>query len=560
MKLFSKKDISKQAEIPERPRYLYDPEPYDQAEERGKKEITKFDSEYIFLLKLIKLVIANGVPPQEVKALSEAYPFVTVDDVGDLASKIWTLATEKYGITREFLLQNLPKNASLKKADKTYDDEWQAQKETQDMLDHAPGYLAYDYGQDKTADDEFKGSEFSGTDDAPNPITDIGPFSSPEDHGAKPQKSPFPNTNWLPADDQNLDQQAPSNVAASRSFSKKANPDSRYWIAPDGAEFPVSGIHPVWIKNNFETLKKYGIDPIGKTLGELHDEMINSGWVRISNEPADSGFIIQVKNWRNPPSFLDNFIAKNFTDGDRIVLASDDQNYLTITDPFPSLQKAINKTIRRGSAKQAAVNGDITNKILQLIHNNGEVTYNFASGDMAGTPNYSVSIYPDREQVGEGVDFDRLESFLDANEDLLMDANNSVGAWSNGGKIYLDVVVTLPDMNKAIELAKQHNQIAIWDLQNNREISTGGTGNGNAHAFSKKSLIKTAEESLLCQEDQNEIAAASSPAYVIAVNNYAEAVKRGHDKDRSFEYAIESVQNLEKIDPKKLIEFINNYL
>jgi hypothetical protein len=73
-------------------------------------------------------------------------------------------------------------------------------------------------------------------------------------------------------------------------------------------------------------------------------------------------------------------------------------------------------------------------------------------------------------------------------------------------------------------------------------------------------MSKIAEEQVLCEEYQNEIAAASSPAYVIAVNNYAEALKRGHDKDRSLKYAIESVKNIEQVDAKKLVEFINKYV
>jgi uncharacterized pyridoxal phosphate-containing UPF0001 family protein len=68
------------------------------------------------------------------------------------------------------------------------------------------------------------------------------------------------------------------------------------------------------------------------------------------------------------------------------------------------------------------------------------------------------------------------------------------------------------------------------------------------------------EEQLLTEVDQNAIAAASSPAYVMAVNNYAEAFKRGHSKDRALEYALESVSNVEKLDPKKLVEFINKYI
>jgi hypothetical protein len=153
MDKFSKKDISKEGEVPERLPFQYDREPFDLADQHGKKEITKYSPEYLFLVKLVKLVTAEGVPPQEIKALAEAYPFQTVDDVGDLTAKIWTLATQKYSIPRDWLLQKFPKNASLKTA---VDDKWQAQRETEDMINHAPGYIAYEYGQDKEAEGELQ--------------------------------------------------------------------------------------------------------------------------------------------------------------------------------------------------------------------------------------------------------------------------------------------------------------------------------------------------------------------------------------------------------------------
>ena len=138
------------------------------------------------------------------------------------------------------------------------------------------------------------------------------------------------------------------------SLKKQANPPSRFWIAPDGKEFPVAGVHPSWIDLNLPILKQYGIKVIGKyNRSAVYDEMINTGWVRVSNEPAETGFVIQVKDMWHPPAFLDNFIAKYFKEGDKIVLASNDQNYLTITDPFPTLQKAVNKMSR--SSKQASL-------------------------------------------------------------------------------------------------------------------------------------------------------------------------------------------------------------
>ena len=80
MKLFSKKLLRKSDT-------LSDPEiPYEQVENRGDKEITKFDPEFDFLKKLVNLV--GKVAPEaipDIKALSQQHPFVTINDAGDLA-------------------------------------------------------------------------------------------------------------------------------------------------------------------------------------------------------------------------------------------------------------------------------------------------------------------------------------------------------------------------------------------------------------------------------------------------------------------------------------------
>jgi hypothetical protein len=449
-----------------------------------------------------------------------------------------------------------------------------------------------------------------------------------------------------------------------RPFSKKAllkqaNPDSRYWIAPDGKEFEVAGVHGSWIAQNAKLLKQYGIIVRGKE--DIHKaslEMKEKGWIRVSNEPAGTGFQIELVDMHRIPTFLDDFVAKHFKKGDEISIG-DPSNVVYVANPFPSLQRAINKELRQNRSaslyKKAAVSGQAVNEILQSIESSGGATFNFSRGNLAGTGNYSVSIYPERSKIVPGVvDFEEIENYIVDNEDLLRDSHNSFGAWTNEGKVYLDVVATLPDREKAIQLGRQHNQIAIWDLKNSQEIPTGGTGIG-PKAFSKsdfkkkaermevgvngdgavltvivnpssnealgalhksshglrylvddqenifiwdsysathqeignkliedgyrvsntdragfleydgqvRSLVgslKTAEESLLSQIDQNEIAAASSPAYNIALNNYAQAVKRGHSKDRALAYAVDSVANIEKIDEKKLVQFINTYL
>lgn len=338
------------------------------------------------------------------------------------------------------------------------------------------------------------------------------------------------------------------------SMLKKANPSTRYWIAPDGAEFNAGGNHGAWITHNVEVLKKYGIDSKKyQSIGDIWEDMLNKGWVRISDEPKGTGFVINVKDLRNIPSFVDDFIAKNFTKGDTIQVGGLG-TWIPITDPFPSIQKAVNKQLmgtRRSSLKHADLNGKTVNEILLKIENSGGATYNLSKGDLSGTDNFAVSIYPDREKIEEIATFDDLENYINDNMDLLGNSSNSFGAWAHDGKVYFDVIATVSDQKEALELGRKHNQLAIFDLKNGVEIPTG---------VKRQAVEKKADASPLTQADQDQIAAASSPVYNIAINNFYEAAKRGHSKDRALAYAVDSVKNLEQIDPKKLTELINTYL
>lgn len=497
-----------------------------------------------------------------VQALQQANPDITNDDITLLKEKVkqsldkqmnFTASKKKLNINNVVEILNAKDNKVVNI--NTIDHTIELMDGTTVSFDDAVK-MAMEI--DKTG--VFSGAEFSTTDFNTQPTLDNGPFSSPEDHGAKPQKSPFPNTNWLPADDQNLDEEPYSNVAAellNRSFNKKARMDAPAWIDPSGKIFTFSdNTHDTWAETNAQMLKnQYNLDlaKMDPNTDSAVSYLIDNGWTR--SAVADTAIVLNTKDIGHIDQ-LDNYVAQNWKPDFKYVLIETFNGNWVVNDPFPTLSKGVQKSKRLG--KKASVDGQAINQIVDKIHANGGVTYNLFRGDLSGTPNYAVSIYPEREQIVDGADFDRIEGYVDDNEDLLNNARNSFGAWLNGDKLYLDVVVTTPDQALATELAKQHNQLAIWDLKNSVEIPI----NQSVRAFSKNSMsvLKTAEENMLCQEDQNQIAAASSPAYVIAINNYVDALKLGHNKERSLKYAVESVSNIEQINANKLTEFINTYV
>ncbi len=60
--------------------------------------------------------------------------------------------------------------------------------------------------------------------------------------------------------------------------------------------------------------------------------------------------------------------------------------------------------------------------------------------------------------------------------DLGRGGKDYLGTWLNGGKVYLDVSQNMMNREESIRVGRERNQKAIWDVVNQVEIDTGGTG------------------------------------------------------------------------------------
>lgn len=117
------------------------------------------------------------------------------------------------------------------------------------------------------------------------------------------------------------------------------------------------------------------------------------------------------------------------------------------------------------------------NKDISASHNeNGGATFSTDGRNLAGEPLFSVSIYEGREQRISGKDItpEIMEVYRSRNTDILSQEGNAIGTWydSETNLSYIDVVVTVPTKTEAIKLGLQHNQVAVFDLKNMREIYT----------------------------------------------------------------------------------------
>ena len=119
-------------------------------------------------------------------------------------------------------------------------------------------------------------------------------------------------------------------------------------------------------------------------------------------------------------------------------------------------------------------------KIIAAMQTSTGVTFSLYFGQVQEQSLYAVSVYPEKSVFLpiEGFTQSLVEDFIRANRDLLSDPRNCVGVWyvREEDTLYLDVSTTLPNLEMAVRLGQEYNQIGIYDLQNGKVIDTGGTG------------------------------------------------------------------------------------
>ena len=108
-------------------------------------------------------------------------------------------------------------------------------------------------------------------------------------------------------------------------------------------------------------------------------------------------------------------------------------------------------------------------EILEYVEKNGGITYNFQEGHLQNS-GFAVGIYPNRERTLTFLDDRRLIHFIHENYDLLANENNCIGIWWNKGYYVLDISTVVFREELALQIAKDNEQLAIYDLANNKTV------------------------------------------------------------------------------------------
>ena len=143
------------------------------------------------------------------------------------------------------------------------------------------------------------------------------------------------------------------NKAYWKTVEKKAASGEAYWVDPNGEEYILGEeSHMEWCELNTELLMDKGI-PVREFIEDQMDSMFEHGWSRVVPEEgsftnSDYQFSIQVGDLGRIPSGADMFVAKHFKQNGSPIIV-DDKKYSSVKvyDPFPSLQKSVNKALQK---------------------------------------------------------------------------------------------------------------------------------------------------------------------------------------------------------------------
>ena len=105
---------------------------------------------------------------------------------------------------------------------------------------------------------------------------------------------------------------------------------------------------------------------------------------------------------------------------------------------------------------------------LEALQNSGLSIGHYSQRPKSG---YMVSIAAfEVVESSDNFDSSMLSGYFNSVKSHLLIPSSFVGVWLNESNVYLDLSINIGSRAQAIAYGKKHNQIAIWDVENNCEI------------------------------------------------------------------------------------------
>ena len=113
------------------------------------------------------------------------------------------------------------------------------------------------------------------------------------------------------------------------------------------------------------------------------------------------------------------------------------------------------------------------NNFLPTVFKKGGASYNITTGESNPKTGYMVAIdgYEERHDFSNILNH-VVRDYIVRYSEILSDGETYLGGWLDrpAFEVCLDVSMHIPDLQEAIEFARNNNQIAIYDCKNKTDI------------------------------------------------------------------------------------------
>ena len=111
----------------------------------------------------------------------------------------------------------------------------------------------------------------------------------------------------------------------------------------------------------------------------------------------------------------------------------------------------------------------LNDKMIKKIINNGGATLDYNYNNFNASKGYMVSLYGYEVKT----DIDNIEAIkkeIETKKEEAKKNNAFIGLWVDNGLMYSDISKYIIDYNEALETARDNEQLAVYDLKNDKSI------------------------------------------------------------------------------------------
>jgi hypothetical protein len=135
-----------------------------------------------------------------------------------------------------------------------------------------------------------------------------------------------------------------------------------------------------------------------------------------------------------------------------------------------------------GQSDEEGISQETAAKIQQFTRDWGGLSIKMTDGSlpdkgyMVSKPTKFSRIVPAKDFYDPKEGWKILREYEQKHSEDLATGKNYLGTWEHEGKVFLDVSQNIMDRDEAVSLGRNNDQLKIWDVVNQKEIDTGGTG------------------------------------------------------------------------------------